>query len=137
MNLQDFSDILKHLPPHILQLIGMLFVFSLYWKKSSWPNKYYGSINLLLGMVAYTLLETGLSDEPFKLYRQPYFILPIYGLGAAIVAWVGHSLIIVWLKKKYPSIEWPDDEPKVGAQICAKPSPIVSDATLTAPAPKP
>lgn len=127
MSIQDFTDIFKSLPPHWLALVLGLFVFGLYWKKSAWPNRYYGSINLALGVVVYTMLEIGTSDEPFHLYRQPYFILPIYGFAAAMVALVGHNLIISFLKSKFPSIQWPEDEP-------ANPPP---PAAPVAPVPKP
>lgn len=101
---------LKETPHELLLLVGML-CFSIYWKKSRWPNRWFPIINIVVPMVVYPLLEVSISDEPYKRYTNPVVVLSLYGAVIAVATVAAHNYIIAYLRKRFPNMEFPDDDP--------------------------
>lgn len=114
-------NILDNIPPQALWVLAGMVGFGVYWKKSSWSNRIFPIVNIVLGMIVYPTLELSLSDAPYQQFRHPIPVLILTGAAIAIATVVLHRAIVAALKKA--GIDFPDDEGPITTQPTPAPPP--------------
>lgn len=109
MSFDSIFDGIKNIPIHAVYLLFGMVGFGIWWRKSQLPNRYFPMVNLIVPIILYPLLEMSISDEPYHVYRNPIVVLGIFGAGVSISTSVLSSFIVSQLKKRFPQLEFPDD----------------------------